>query len=84
MHISSIYLDILITVIDVIRARPMPQYRNVRIKVRETHKGPQDCLSLCPWSLAETGGKNDQHENNPLPGKGRSLTKGKKRSERSN
>lgn len=50
----TIYLDILIAYNDVIRARHTLQYRNLVVKVRETHEGAQDCLSLHPWSLTKT------------------------------
>lgn len=50
----TIYLDILFAYNDVIRARHTLQYRNLVVKVRETHEGAQDCLSLHPWSLTKT------------------------------
>lgn len=73
IHILTIYLDILIAYIDVLRARHTLQYRNLEVKVGETHEGAQDCLSLHPRSLAEMRKQNNtlsliplnQHENNP-------------------
>lgn len=57
------YLDILIAYNNVIRARHTLQYRNLEVKVGETHEGAKDCLSLHPWSLAEMYKKNTKTQN---------------------